>query len=150
MMARLATRKAKPDGSYYLNTSGLATFIERLDIQDLHGFGWSTREKTLKRFGTTNLGQLAKQSKGALCGALGKVTGETLWKAIRGIDDRKLESDKPRKSVSCEINVCQWLLKTLMGTNFCSTASALKITSKPSGLSFRWRKKFLVVFGLFL
>lgn len=37
--------------------------------------------------------------------ALGKATGETLYNALRGIDDKKLESDKPRKSVSCEINV---------------------------------------------
>ena len=37
--------------------------------------------------------------------ALGKGTGETLYKAVRGIDEKKLESDKPRKSVSCEINV---------------------------------------------
>jgi len=37
--------------------------------------------------------------------ALGKGTGEILYKAIRGIDEKKLESDKPRKSVSCEINV---------------------------------------------
>jgi DNA repair protein REV1 len=31
--------------------------------------------------------------------------GETLYDAIRGVDARKLESDKPRKSVSCDINV---------------------------------------------
>jgi len=37
--------------------------------------------------------------------ALGKGTGEILYNAVRGIDEKKLESDKPRKSVSCEINV---------------------------------------------
>ena len=53
----------------------------------------------------TTLGELAKKSKGVLIDALGKGTGETLYDAVRGIDDKKLESDKPRKSVSCEINV---------------------------------------------
>ncbi|KAI0046939.1 DNA repair protein [Auriscalpium vulgare] len=104
MLARLATRKAKPAGSYYLRPSMLPDLIPTLDIKDLHGFGWSTRDKAQDKLGATNLGVLAKKSKAVLCDALGKGTGETLYNAIRGVDERKLESDKPRKSVSCEIN----------------------------------------------
>ncbi|KAA1475810.1 DNA repair protein [Dentipellis sp. KUC8613] len=104
MLARLATRRAKPAGSYHLRQEDLPNFITSLDIQDLHGFGWSTRDKAQEKLGATNLGELAKRSKATLCEALGKGTGETLYNAIRGIDERKLESDKPRKSVSCEIN----------------------------------------------
>ena len=104
-MARLATRRAKPAGSYHLVPEELPNILPTLDIQDLHGFGWSTRDKALEKLGATNLADLAKRSKAVLCGALGKSTGETLYKAIRGVDERKLESDKPRKSVSCEINV---------------------------------------------
>lgn len=76
-----------------------------LEIMDLWGFGWATHKKTEEKLGVTTLGELMKKSKSTLCDALGKGTGETLYKAIRGIDDHKLESDKPRKSVSCEINV---------------------------------------------
>ena len=76
-----------------------------LDIADLHGFGRSTKQKAQEKLGVTTLGELAKKSKGVLIDALGKATGETLYDAVRGIDDKKLESDKPRKSVSCEINV---------------------------------------------
>lgn len=79
--------------------------LEPLDIDDLHGFGRSTRQKAREKLGATNLGELMTRSKAQLCEALGKGTGETLYKALRGIDDRKLESDKPRKSVSCDINV---------------------------------------------
>jgi len=79
-----------------------------LDIADLHGFGSSTRQKAAEKLGATSLGELASKSKSALCEALGKGTGETLYKAIRGIDDRKLESDKPRKSVSCEITASRF------------------------------------------
>ena len=105
MLARLATRKAKPAGSYHLYLRDLAEFIEPLEIDDLHGFGYSTRDKAQEKLGTTSLGRLAKMSKGVLCEALGKGMGETLYNALRGIDNRKLESDKPRKSVSCDINV---------------------------------------------
>lgn len=105
MMARLATRRAKPDGSYHLTLAELPTFIASLDIDDLHGFGRSVRKKAYEKLGTANLGELMKKSRGTLCDALGKSTGETLYNQLRGIDERKLESDKPRKSVSCDINV---------------------------------------------
>ncbi|KAF9464572.1 hypothetical protein BDZ94DRAFT_1161833 [Collybia nuda] len=104
LLARLATRRAKPAGSYHLIPSEVTEFLAPLDIADLHGFGSSTKHKALDKLGATALGNLMEKSKGALSDALGKSTGETLYNALRGIDDRKLESDKPRKSVSCEIN----------------------------------------------
>ncbi|KAG2075797.1 DNA repair protein [Suillus decipiens] len=103
-LARIATRKAKPAGSFHLKLEDVEQILAPLDIDDLHGFGHSTRQKANEKLGVTNLGELAKKSKAALCDALGKTTGETLYNAIRGIDERKLESDKPRKSVSCDIN----------------------------------------------
>jgi DNA repair protein REV1 len=105
MLARLATRRAKPAGSYHLLLEDVPQFMAPLEIMDLWGFGWATHKKTEEKLGVTTLGELMKKSKSTLCDALGKGTGETLYKAIRGIDDHKLESDKPRKSVSCEINV---------------------------------------------
>lgn len=105
MLARLATRKAKPAGSYHLLPENLREFMASMDIKDLHGFGNSLRQKAQEKLGTTALGELIKKSKGLLCDALGKGSGETLFKALRGVDDKKLESDKPRKSVSCDINV---------------------------------------------
>lgn len=105
LLARLATRRAKPGGSYHLLLAQLPEFIAPLDITEIHGFGWSNKQKAQEKLGTTNLGELAKKSKGVLVDIFGKSSGETLYNAIRGIDDKKLESDKPRKSVSCEINV---------------------------------------------
>ncbi|PPQ70407.1 hypothetical protein CVT26_013824 [Gymnopilus dilepis] len=104
LLARLATRRAKPAGSYHLLPSEVPDFLAPLTISDLHGFGWSTKQKAQEKLGVVSLGELAKKSKGVLMDALGRSTGETLYNAIRGIDDKKLESDKPRKSVSCEIN----------------------------------------------
>ncbi|KAG8217171.1 hypothetical protein J3R82DRAFT_5252 [Butyriboletus roseoflavus] len=103
-LARLATRRAKPAGLFHLKHEDVERVLEPLDIDDLHGFGHSTRQKAREKLGATNLGELMTRSKAQLCEALGKGTGETLYKALRGIDDRKLESDKPRKSVSCDIN----------------------------------------------
>jgi DNA repair protein REV1 len=105
MLARLATRRAKPAGSFHLLPTAFPDLLPTLDIQDLHGFGRAARDRAHEKLGTTNLAELVGHSKTALCDALGKSSGEILYNAIRGIDERKLESDKPRKSVSCDINV---------------------------------------------
>ncbi|KAF8884479.1 hypothetical protein BD779DRAFT_1536645 [Infundibulicybe gibba] len=104
LLARLATRRAKPGGSYHLVPASVAEFLAPLDIADLHGFGRSAKQKAVEKLGSTTLGEMESKSKAALCNALGKAMGENLYNAIRGIDDKQLESDKPRKSVSCEIN----------------------------------------------
>ena len=53
--------------------------------------------------------RIGKKSMGTLISALGKSTGETLYNGVRGVDGKKLELDKPRKSVSCEIKVTFFL-----------------------------------------
>ena len=132
MLARLASRKAKPAGSYHLRPSDVATFIAPLHIDDLHGFGRASYEKAQEKLGTTSMGELAKMSKAVLCEALGKGTGETLYNAVRGIDYRKLESDKPRKSVSCDINVSLDSVSLFYthSIHLASTVSASRITSR--------------------
>ncbi|KAJ3517687.1 hypothetical protein NMY22_g13908 [Coprinellus aureogranulatus] len=104
LLARLATRKAKPGGSYHLLPEDVPEYLAPLELSDLHGFGRQTKTKAIDKFGTAKLGELAKKSRSQLIDAFGKATGEKLYNGLRGIDDQKLESDKPRKSVSCEIN----------------------------------------------
>lgn len=104
-LARLATRRAKPASSFYLSLSALDEFLTPLKIDDLHGFGHGTREKAQQKLGTISLVELKKRSRGALCEALGKGTGDRLYDILRGIDEKKLESDRKRASVSCDINV---------------------------------------------
>ncbi|KAF9066498.1 hypothetical protein BDP27DRAFT_1384323 [Rhodocollybia butyracea] len=103
-LARLATRRAKPAKSYHLVPGEVHAFLGPLDIANLHGFGRAAKQKALDKWGTSNLGDLEEKSKATLGAVLGKATGETLYNLIRGIDERKLENDKERKSVSCDIN----------------------------------------------
>ncbi|KAG8714193.1 deoxycytidyl transferase [Ceratobasidium sp. 394] len=104
MLARLATKRAKPAGSFYLSISDAAAHVAELDIVNLHGFAGAIREKAILSFGTSKLGDLAGKGKDTLQRALGDKSGERIWNAIRGVDDRVLESDKPRKSVSADVN----------------------------------------------
>ncbi|KAJ7491098.1 hypothetical protein FB451DRAFT_1349439 [Mycena latifolia] len=104
MLARLATRRAKPAGSAHILPADVPGLIATLEITDLWGFAGSHREKAREKLGSTALSDLAKKSRVALSDALGKKTGERLYNCIRGIDDTQLQSDKQRKSVSAEIN----------------------------------------------
>ena len=105
ILSRIASRKAKPANSFLLVPEHLRSALDPLDIKDLHGFGNSAKQKAVEKLGTSSLGELMKNSKAILCDALGKGMGEILYNALRGMDERKLTSDKPRKSVSCDINV---------------------------------------------
>ena len=105
ILSRIASRKAKPANSFLLVPEDLRSILDSLDIKDIHGFGNSTKQKAVEKLGTSSLGELMKKPKRVLCETLGKGTGEMLYNALRGVDERKLASDKPRKSVSCDINV---------------------------------------------
>ncbi|KAJ8699295.1 deoxycytidyl transferase [Pleurotus ostreatus] len=104
LLARLATRRAKPAGAYHLISADAPTFLAPLSISDLPGFGHAAKQKIEEKFRTAILGDLLARSKGELSEVLGPKTGETLWKAIRGVDERVLTSEKKRSSVSSEIN----------------------------------------------
>lgn len=71
------------------------------------------------------------RSRKELCDALGKSVGEMVFDAIRGVDKKKIESDKPRKSVSAEINVSIYFDIVTVDThrNY-SMASVSRIMSK--------------------
>jgi DNA repair protein REV1 len=105
MLARLATKRAKPAGSFYLSVEDALAYIAEMDIVNIHGFAGAVQDKAITHFGTSKLGDLAKHSKSTLQRALGDKSGERIWNAIRGIDSQALESDKPRKSVSADVNV---------------------------------------------
>ena len=70
-MARLATRKAKPNGQYYVTESEAASFLRDIAVTSLPGVGRSLREKLAQ------LGVLT-------CGDLQQVTLRTLQKQLGG------------------------------------------------------------------
>lgn len=108
LLAKLATRRAKPAGVYHLKPTEIPDFIAPLDVEDFPSIGYSIKGKIEDKFGTTKCGDLLEQSKGALRALLGPKTGDMVWGYLRGIDDRKLEPHKERKSISAEMNVSEF------------------------------------------
>ncbi|XP_015604476.1 DNA repair protein REV1 isoform X2 [Cephus cinctus] len=103
LQARLATKKAKPDGQFYLEQEMVRSYIGSLNVRDLPGVGMSTTHK-LKGMLVQSCAELRNISLASLQKEFGKKTGEMLHNMSRGVDNSKLNLEHVRKSVSAEVN----------------------------------------------
>ncbi|CAO1621641.1 unnamed protein product [Parajaminaea phylloscopi] len=105
LQARLATRRAKPGGSFHLQADGLDAFLDVLDLDDLQGVGYSTKQRFEAAFGTANIGELKKKASSARFSAeLGPNLGRQVWDKMHGVDRSELEGAKQRQSVGAAVN----------------------------------------------
>ncbi|XP_076603356.1 DNA repair protein REV1 isoform X2 [Chaetodon auriga] len=103
LLARLATRKAKPDGQYFLKSEEVDDFIRDLPVTSLPGVG-PVMSRKLAAMGVRSCGDLQQVSLSQLQKKFGPRTGQTLFRFCRGLDDRPVRYEKERKSVSAEMN----------------------------------------------
>ncbi|XP_062312560.1 DNA repair protein REV1 [Osmerus eperlanus] len=103
LLARMAIRKAKPDGQYFLRSEEVDDFIREKSVTSLPGVGRSMGVK-LASLGVRTCGDLQQVSLTRLQKEFGPRTGQTLYRFCRGLDDRPVRSEKERKSVSAEMN----------------------------------------------
>lgn len=125
LLAKLGTRRAKPAGVHHVVPAEVETLLAPLDVEDFPSIGYSIRSRVEEKFGSAICQDLLKHPKGAFKAALGPKTGEMLWGYLRGLDDRKLEPHKERKSISAEMNVGESGLSSDV-----STASVFSRTPK--------------------
>ncbi|KAL3841317.1 hypothetical protein ACJMK2_019479 [Sinanodonta woodiana] len=103
LLAKMATRKAKPNGQYYLSSEHVKDFIVSQSVKDIPGVGWSM----MRKFETLNVvtcGDLQKTPLETLQKEFGPKTGQSLFNYCRGKDDRQVTVAHQRKSVSAEVN----------------------------------------------
>ncbi|XP_022099983.1 DNA repair protein REV1-like isoform X2 [Acanthaster planci] len=103
LLARMSTRKAKPNGQFFLESEDAAEFMKQQPVKDLPGVGWSTGAR-LRTMGIETCVDLQNLSLGALQKEFGPKTGQSLYSYCRGIDNRPIRAERERKSVSAEIN----------------------------------------------
>ncbi|XP_072269443.1 DNA repair protein REV1 isoform X2 [Pyxicephalus adspersus] len=103
LLARMATRKAKPDGQYHLKPDQVDDFIRGQLVTSLPGVGRSMESK-LASINVKTCGDLQNLSMSKLQKEFGPKTGQMLYRFCRGLDDRPIRREKERKSVSAEIN----------------------------------------------
>ncbi|KAG7612131.1 UmuC domain [Arabidopsis suecica] len=103
LMARLATRVAKPAGQLYISAEKVEEFLDQLPVGTLPGVGSVLKEKLVKQ-NILTCGQLRLISKDSLQKDFGVKTGEMLWSYSRGLDLRSVTAVQESKSIGAEVN----------------------------------------------
>lgn len=103
LIARMATRTAKPNGQHLVRSEDIASFLSSQAVRDLPGVGYATAKK-LDEKGVSSCEDLKAISLAVLQTWCGHKTGQVLYNYARGLDDRELKASKERKSISAEIN----------------------------------------------
>lgn len=101
LVAKLASREAKPDGLVVVRAKEVDAFLEPLPARALWGVGVKTVE-VLSRLGVRTIGDLARTPTAVLSRLLGDGIASGLHELARGIDERPVIAYEPPKSVSHE------------------------------------------------
>ncbi|XP_038061911.1 DNA repair protein REV1-like [Patiria miniata] len=120
LLARMSTRKAKPNGQFFLASEDAMDFMKHQPVKDIPGVGRSMGAR-LKTMGIGTCGDLQNLSLSSLQKEFGPKTGQSLYSYCQGIDDRPIRVERERKSVSAEINY---------GIRFTQNSEAIKFVSE--------------------
>lgn len=99
-LAKIASDWNKPDGLKVILPHEVDAFVAALPVKILHGVGRVTAQR-LNALGIETCTDLKGWNKPELMREFG-VFGERLWALARGIDDRPVEVERKRQSVSVE------------------------------------------------
>jgi DNA polymerase-4 len=99
-LAKMASDLNKPNGQAVITPRMGPSFVEALPVKKFHGVGPATAEK-MHRLGIETGADLKAKSLPFLREHFGK-SGVWYYQVARGIDERPVEPDRPRKSVGAE------------------------------------------------
>ncbi len=100
LIAKIASDMNKPNGQCEVAPEDVADFIADLPVRKLWGIGAVTEQK-LDSLGIKTCAEMQRLSRAELVTQFGKF-GLELYDQCRGIDDRAVEPDRERKSLSNE------------------------------------------------
>lgn len=100
LLAKIASEINKPNGQLEIKPDEVADFMTGLPVRKIWGIGEKT-ERKLEQLGVKTCGELQRFSRAELVDLFGKF-GLELYDLCRGVDDRPVEPDRPRKSLSTE------------------------------------------------
>lgn len=99
-LAKIASDWKKPDGLFVITPAQVDDFVLGLPVTKLHGVGRVTAEK-LQRMGIRTCADLRVRNRLDLLRDFGSF-GERLWGLAHGIDERPVQVESRRQSVSVE------------------------------------------------
>ncbi len=99
-LAKIASDFDKPDGLFVIKPEETEGFVEKLPIEKFYGVGKATAKK-MHKLGINNGYDLKKFDKCELIKLFGKV-GSFYYDIARGVDNRPVDPERLRKSISAE------------------------------------------------
>ncbi len=99
-LAKIASDWEKPDGQFQVRPDQVASFVATLPVKKLHGVGRVTEAK-MKRLGLECCDDLKALGEEKLREHFGSF-GNRLFRLSQGIDERPVQPDRTRKSISVE------------------------------------------------
>ena len=99
-LAKVASDLNKPDGQYVITPQNIDAFVEQLEVKRIYGVGKVTNEKLL-RMGVKTCADLQRFQLLDLVDKFGSF-GQRLYDLCRGIDNRPVNANSRRKSLSVE------------------------------------------------
>ena len=100
LIAKIASEINKPNGQLEVEPAQVAAFMTDLPVRKIWGIGEKS-ERKLEELGIKTCGELQRFSRPELVNLFGKF-GLDLYDLCRGVDERPVEPDRPRKSLSTE------------------------------------------------
>jgi DNA polymerase-4 len=100
LLAKIASEINKPNGQLEVKAEEIADFMNQLPVRKIWGIGQKTEQK-LQQLGVKTCRELQRFTRPELVDLFGKF-GLELYDLCRGIDNRPVEPDRPRKSLSTE------------------------------------------------
>ena len=115
-LAKIASDWNKPDGQFVITPDQVEAFVTSLPVRKLYGVGKVTARK-MDLMGIETCHHLQQYEKTELIEMFGSF-GETLWNLCRGIDEREVQTQSRRKSISVEHTFAEDLpsLETCLST----------------------------------
>uniref|UniRef100_A0A915EA50 UmuC domain-containing protein n=1 Tax=Ditylenchus dipsaci TaxID=166011 RepID=A0A915EA50_9BILA len=108
LLARLATKKAKPNGQCWVRDEDVKVFMKVVKIRELPGVGSATIAKLRELTGVSEFDceRLQSLSQPKLQSMLGQKLGARMFYSCRGVclEDFEASEYDVRKSVSCDVN----------------------------------------------
>ena len=99
-LAKIASDWRKPNGLFVITPDEVDAFVAELPVSKLHGVGKVTAER-MRRMGILTCSDLRQRERLVLLREFGSF-GERLWQLARGHDERVVQADSRRQSVSVE------------------------------------------------
>jgi DNA polymerase IV len=100
LIAKIASGMHKPNGQLEVPPNDVPEFMQQLAARQIWGIGEKTEHK-LQELSVKTCGDVQRFSRAELVDLFGKF-GLELYDLCRGVDDRPVEADRPRKSLSTE------------------------------------------------